>query len=44
MAIHSLRDVLMLAAAGGFGGYTYWTFATTVRALRARVGAGKRRR
>jgi hypothetical protein len=43
MAIHSLRDLLLLAAAGGFGGYTYWTFAAAVQALRARADAKRQR-
>jgi hypothetical protein len=39
MTIHSLRDLLILAAAGAFGGYTYWTFATALKALMARARA-----
>jgi hypothetical protein len=42
MAIHSLNDLIMLAAAGAFGGYTYWTFTKTLTALRAKAHAKKR--
>jgi hypothetical protein len=37
MAITSLNDVLLLAAAGGFGGYTYWVFTHALATMRAKA-------
>ena len=42
MAIHSVRDFVLLALSGAFGGYTYWTFSTSLRALRERARARRR--
>ena len=37
MAITSLNDALLLAAAGLFGGYTYWVLSNAIAALRAKA-------
>jgi hypothetical protein len=42
MAITSLNDVLLLAAAGGFGGYTYWLVTNTLAMLRTKPNARPR--
>lgn len=42
MAITSLTDLLLIAAAGAFGGYTYWTFSNMLSAIRAKAQARRR--